>query len=654
MNRIEIIQNELSITEYNVANLGDILVENCNKIAEIERIVERTTEQIEENEKKAKRIQSDVENFSKVKTFKKKKSIEEIQDIVKDLSLSQVDQAKINNYILIYQQCIGMLIKRLSQFSAISVASNDAVVESIKDILKEKANGNMSAYLQSELNDLLINIQAKQSLRKDLINEKNKRKDLEKRVERLENEHVRNEYTNKNPGDDSDKQLVDEIRRKLDQCNHECEYDVLLDELLDMGKDNFYADEFLGAIYAYGMYGVEENDEIAKEFFLQASDGIGSPYAQWELAWYYAQEGKDKEYVKYQNMSAEGGCSLAQHDLGLCYYYGEDGCYEEDEEEAYYWLDKAANQGDVLAKVLRARLVYMGYGDVELDRENGARLYFEDDLLKDNNFLEACDFYNVGECYYYGYYVEEDNKEAINWFNLAKEKDYDWAYLKLAECYFGGGMDGSVCDYDKAYDMGIIALDRGLTRVASVMGFICIEKNKYVEAIKYLKKYLEEYDDSFVEGKIAYCYDMLEDDIKAFVWYEKAAENGEVYEMYCLGEKYYFGIGVEQDYDEAFYWVSEAVENAENDEGWILDAMGLLGEMYRRGAGCEVDFENAKSLLIEAVQSDDNRTSIYAALNLGDMYYDLGKIDQAKYWLNKAANKGSERAVEILVEYGLE
>ena len=66
------------------------------------------------------------------------------------------------------------------------------------------------------------------------------------------------------------------------------------------------------------------------------------------------------------------------------------------------------------------------------------------------------------------------------------------------------------------------------------------------------------------------------------------SENGEVEAQNNLGECYYYGHGVEQDFKKAVYWYTKA---AEQNFGF---AQKLLGNCYLLGSGVPQDNEKAK------------------------------------------------------------
>ncbi len=74
---------------------------------------------------------------------------------------------------------------------------------------------------------------------------------------------------------------------------------------------------------------------------------------------------------------------------------------------------------------------------------------------------------------------------------------------------------------------------------------------------------------------------------EALKWYRLSAERGNKFALYRLGEMYYYGEGVDQDYSEAVKWYLRAAE-----AGHVFTPL-RLGEMYHRGEGVEQDYNKA-------------------------------------------------------------
>ncbi|WP_455203516.1 caspase family protein [Kaarinaea lacus] len=112
-----------------------------------------------------------------------------------------------------------------------------------------------------------------------------------------------------------------------------------------------------------------------------------------------------------------------------------------------------------------------------------------------------------------------------------------------------------------------------------------------------------------------------------------------------LGEKYYYGLGVPQNYSEAFKNFLEAAEQGDSN------AQVLVGYMYQEGQGVRQDYDKALMWYRKAVKQGN----AYAQNSLGVMY-DLGKgvpqdYGKAVNWFRKAAEQGHVTASANLGEY---
>lgn len=642
---IEKVKENINNTEYTTGNLAESLAYNCERISDLEKAIESISLEICDNAKKAENIKEKASQVREVKLFGgKKKNIEEIQDIVKDLALSNVQQNKIINYLFRYQQIIGDLIEGLNRFAAINIASNDALIENIKDILQSKANGNMSDYLKNQLEKLLRDVKEKQSTRKRIANIEERLKIIEKYDEK---ECIK---------DDEVIRQISLLKEKLKKCNDNNRQE-LLDELFGLENKSYYADELLGDIYYFGEYGVEKDEEKGKYYYIKASEEIES--AQWILSAIFYHEGDIDNWEKYLVTSAENGYDLAQTELGKEYYYGIN--LEEDEDEAFYWFEQAAKQGEPEAKILYARLVYIGYGEEESDEELGAKLYMEalDDEECDS-YYSGWDYRNIGECYLYGHYVEKDYEEAVEWFEYAIDKGEKYAYCKLGECYYFGGY-GIEKDLLKAEEMFNKAIVAGDTYAYYWMGCLYQHKKDYDRAITYYEKYLDDFEaSSLTMYYISYCFANLNCKTEAFNWCLKAAEAGELFAMYQVAIYYYNGDGVEKDYWESLSWFESVVEDSNvgseisGDSYYLYDSYLYLGIMYMYGQGCDIDYDKAKSMLHIASKSKYEEESTEAKRFLGMLYHNIGDDNKARYWLKESADDGNELAVELLIDYDLE
>ena len=128
--------------------------------------------------------------------------------------------------------------------------------------------------------------------------------------------------------------------------------------------------------------------------------------------------------------------------------------------------------------------------------------------------------------------------------------------------------------------------------------------------------------------------DFPEDDAEAAKWYRLAAEQGHAGAQYLLGEMYYDGHGVEQDYTTALKWYRRSAE--QNQAG----APFGLGRMYYFGKGVPQDHAEAAKWFRHAAQQDDHR----AQFALGLMYEEGEGVPQdyleAVKWYRRSAEQG--------------
>lgn len=136
--------------------------------------------------------------------------------------------------------------------------------------------------------------------------------------------------------------------------------------------------------------------------------------------------------------------------------------------------------------------------------------------------------YKIG--LYYENKTPKNYPEAIKWYRLAAEKGHADAQYHLACCYY----QYEVVDlYRKSAEQG------------------------YPEAQYRLAQCLANSSFSFETTKS----DKWEkNEAKAFKWYLKAAEQGYADAQSKVGDYYYDGIHLKENYDEAFKWYSKAAE----------------------------------------------------------------------------------------------
>ena len=126
----------------------------------------------------------------------------------------------------------------------------------------------------------------------------------------------------------------------------------------------------------------------------------------------------------------------------------------------------------------------------------------------------------------------------------------------------------------------------------------------------------------------------------------KKAQSGDAKAQISLGECYYFGNGVSQDYTQAVYWFRKAAEQG------YASAQNNLGWCYQKGNGVPKDYTQAVYWYRKAAEQG-NAT---AQNNLAVCYHvGNGDYTQAVYWYRKAADQGFAKAqynLGLCYEYG--
>jgi TPR repeat protein len=140
-----------------------------------------------------------------------------------------------------------------------------------------------------------------------------------------------------------------------------------------------------------------------------------------------------------------------------------------------------------------------------------------------------------------------------------------------------------------------------------------IEKQDYVEAVKWLRKSAEQ-GNADAQASLGAIYlfgkGVEQDYVEAVKWLRKSAEQGNADAQYNLGMAYDLGKGVEQDYVEAVKWYRRSAEQGD------ADAQYNLGEIYLFGKGVEQDYVEA----VKWYRRSAEQGNADAQYNLGVFY----------------------------------
>ena len=244
------------------------------------------------------------------------------------------------------------------------------------------------------------------------------------------------------------------------------------------------------------------------------------------------------------------------------YEYGFELLENEDTENAIKYITLAAEQGCVEAQGHLAEI----YRDGVLVEENLEESFKWCKLAATNGDLIPQHY--LAEAYHYGYGVEVSIEDAVKWHKIAGLPDDCWT---LGHMYYYG------TEVEQDYEQAYYWFDKiGFRDVAY---YICADMYFYVD----------------------------KDYQNAFRLYHEALNEGVEEAAYKIGEMYYYGLGVEQDYSEAFEFLK--YYNGEFDEFYFDDAPAkvhrMLAEMYKNGWGVEKNLEEADKLFRAAKKGQD-------------------------------------------------
>ena len=135
-----------------------------------------------------------------------------------------------------------------------------------------------------------------------------------------------------------------------------------------------------------------------------------------------------------------------------------------------------------------------------------------------------------------------------------------------------------------------------------------------------------------------------QDYAEAVAWYRKAPEQGDMKAQHNLGNMYYYGKGVPQDYAEAVKWYRKSAEQGDSY------AQNNLGNMYYNGEGLQQNYSEAMRWYLKAAAQGEK----YAQHILGVMYANAYGVQQdyaeAMKWYRKSAEQGFAPAQSNLGE----
>lgn len=266
---------------------------------------------------------------------------------------------------------------------------------------------------------------------------------------------------------------------------------------------------------------------------------------------------------------ANKGDVFAQKQLGLLYARSEDTL-----KEGIAWLEKAALT-DADAMYLLGKI----YVTKLNDKEKGF-IWIEKAAL--NNHVDA--MIDVGVFYMFGYYVEKDKNKAVEWYKKAAEHKSPVGFHNLGFTYWLDNMQ------NEAHDFFLKGAEAGYADSAYMLGVMCYLENDSVEN---KKKALEYFILSYNLGKHYSCRIIGDFYLKnalsngnncidAVDWYLKGMEHNVESCIEALGDCYYFGFGVDEDFPLAYDFYKTATDKGVARTAYMLGLMCASGEGVKK------------------------------------------------------------------------
>lgn len=345
-------------------------------------------------------------------------------------------------------------------------------------------------------------------------------------------------------------------------------------------------------------------------------------------------EKSDKLAEEWFLLAADGGHKVAQYQMGCI--YGNRKEYD----SAFKYYSLSASQKYAEAQNMCGRYYDEGWGSLKKDHTK-ANEYF---LLAAEQGYDS-GLWNLGINYYCGAGTGKDYTKAFHYIFLAAEKGHKLSCNKVAEMYeLGQGVEKNIDEalrwYTKAssspHFMAKAQLSLGKLYLTDAL-------SDYKNAVIWLKKAQSNSNSevtveaSNLLGDLFFYGAHVEQNYAdAFKYYNVCSDKANAQTQTNLAEMYFQGLGTSRNVEQAIYWYQKAL--AQDDT--LVEASWRMGEMYLKGTGTDQNCEKAEELL--AVAADSNH--IEACYLLGVMIlenkckkHDLG---QAVVYLEKAADAG--------------
>ncbi|MBF1693821.1 SEL1-like repeat protein [Selenomonas sp.] len=331
-------------------------------------------------------------------------------------------------------------------------------------------------------------------------------------------------------------------------------------------------------------YEEKGKDKKAVECYQKAID-LGYDDAIFALAELYEKQGEEENMIRLLVKAGNQGNIEAMHRLET--HFEE----VEDYRSAIRWTEKQALLGDADA------MWWMGvrYREGEVVEKDLKKAF--DWFLKSAHAGHDGAMWWLGDCYRDGQGTEEDISEAIKWYEKSAELNNQYAMCKLGVLYDIGkgvlenqvlaaqwyrksaeaGNPEAMCYLAMDYEYGVgveqddekariwyqKAADKGYADAECRMGEYCYDAGDYAKARYWYRRAVEQGNGKAMnmQGILRSSEEYgLQNDWKAFQYFQQSAEVGYGWGMYNLAHCYETGSGVQKNLKLAGEWYAKAAD----------------------------------------------------------------------------------------------
>lgn len=352
---------------------------------------------------------------------------------------------------------------------------------------------------------------------------------------------------------------------------------------------------------------------------------------------------KGQSEISAIKAAADKGDAEACYELAYAYDLGLKGL-EKNTSLATSYFEKAANMG-------YEKAVFEMFRRYKYDFKDNERAIHWLDVGEEMGIPRI--LYAIGVEYKDGEILDENPSLAFSHFKSAAEKDYEFSYYELANCYLNGY--GTYKDENLAFQWMEKAAIYGDASAQCDLGHMYLNGNGTLKdtqkAIKWFRKSADQITEySYVSSSIDACVilgliyrdgldNVPKDYNEAKKWFIKAYEKENDVDACCyLGE-------IHCDKEAPFYDIKKGVEYLnEASENGDIEAANFLGSLYYDGKQLPQNYNKAFQLFTKAAEGED----LAGMTNLGNCYFD-GKGTQknlikAFNLYKKAADQGYAKA----------